>query len=199
MAVGAVDALFVRQFVRELDAAAQIVFLFRDLMAAGAGGQTLVEELVFEVAKKTRRGGHRHVLALHDLAVATRAAQLLAATESQQVRRVVEVNALIFHAARKQAGLMAAGAEATGVGYFRRRPGPFAAGDVLGQLHQPQQLAAKLVGEPRRKVALDAGHVLMARFLPRLVVRLHDVAGIAELRARRVPARRAGHEQQQQH
>ena len=58
-------------------------------------------------------------------------------------------------------------------------------------VHQPQHLAANLAAEARREVALDAGHVLVARFLPRLVVRLHDVAGVAELGARRVPARRA--------
>ena len=83
VAIDAIDALLVRQFVGELDAPAQIVFLLGNLMAVGAGGQTLVERLVLEMAEEAGRRGHRHVLALHDLAVATGAAQLLAAAQSR--------------------------------------------------------------------------------------------------------------------
>ena len=59
--------------------------------------------------------------------------------------------------------------------------------DVLDHLHQPKQLAADLAAESGRKVALHAGHILVTRLLPRLVIRLHDVATVAELRPRGVP------------
>ena len=168
-------------------------------MAVRAGGQALVERLVLEVAEEAGRGGHRHVLALHDLAVATGAAQLLAAAESRPGAACgrngcpgystrPESSRVSWQPERRQ---LASGTSAAG-------PGPFALGDVLGQLHQAQHLAADLAAEARREVALDAGHVLVARLLPRLVVRLHDVAGVAELGARGVPARRADHQHQQQ-
>ena len=79
MAVDAVDALLVGQVVGERHAAAQVELLVGDLVAAGAGAQALVERLVFEMAEETGGRGDRHVLALHDLAVATGAAELLAA------------------------------------------------------------------------------------------------------------------------
>ena len=94
VAIDAIDALLVRQLVGELDAAAQIVFLLGNLMAVRAGGQAFVERLVLEVAEEAGRGGHRHVFALHDLAVATGAAQLLAAAEFAHVRGMIEMDAL---------------------------------------------------------------------------------------------------------
>ena len=92
MTVGAIDSFLVGQLVGELDAAAQVVRLLRDLVAAGAGAQLLVERLVLEVAEEAGRRGDRDVLSLHDLAVAARAAEPLAPPALAQVRRVVEGN-----------------------------------------------------------------------------------------------------------
>ena len=83
VAVGAVDALLVGQIVAERDAAAQVELLVGNLVAARAGAQTLVERLVLEMAEEAGGRGDRHVLALDDLAVAARAAQLLAAAQSR--------------------------------------------------------------------------------------------------------------------
>ena len=124
VAIGAIDALLVRQLVRELHAAAQIVFLLGDLVAAGAGGQPLVERLVLEVAEEAGGGGHRHVLALHDLAVATGAAQLLAAAEFAQVGRVVEMDAPGTRRGRRAAGSRGSRSG----GNWRRAPRPPAGG-----------------------------------------------------------------------
>ena len=62
-----------------------------DLVAMGAGRQALVERLALEMAEETGGRRHRHVLPLHDLAVATGAAQLHAAARVAHVRRVVEM------------------------------------------------------------------------------------------------------------
>ena len=198
VAVLAVDAVLEGQLMREFHAAAQVELLLGNLVAMRAGAELLVEGLVLEVAEETGGGGHGHVLALHDLAVTTRAAEGLAPPALLQVRRVVEGNAVKIDEAGKQAAFMAAGAEATGVGNLGRGPRAGAGGHVLEQLHQAQHLAADLAAHARREVALDAGHVLVAGLLPRLVVRLHDVATVAEHGPRSIPGRRPGHDHHQE-
>ena len=93
---------------------------------------------------------------------------------------------------------MTAGPQATGVGDFGDRAGPLALGDILGQLHQPQHLAADLAAEAGGEVALDAGDILVGGGLPRAVVGPHDVATIAELRAGGVPAGQGDRHQNQE-
>jgi hypothetical protein len=77
-------------------------------VAPGAGPQALIEGLVFEMAQKAGAGGHRHVAPLHDLAVATRTAQLFAATQVVQVRRMVEGNPIEINFTGQQSRLVTA-------------------------------------------------------------------------------------------
>ena len=64
---------------------------------------------------------------------------------------MVEGDAVEIHPAGQQPRLVAAGAQATGVGDFGGGAGPRALGHVLGQLHQPQHLAAHLPPIPGGK------------------------------------------------
>ena len=123
----AVDALLEGQFVREFHAAAQVELLLGNLVAVRAGAEPLVERLVLEVAEEAGRGGHGHVLALHDLAVATRAAEGLAAAALAQVRRVVEGNALETRPGRRAS----ASRGSRSGGNWRRGSRPRAAGPAL--------------------------------------------------------------------
>ena len=124
VAILAVDALLEGQLVRELHAAAQVELLLGNLVAVRAGAELLVERLVLEVAEEAGRGGHGHVRALHDLAVATRAAEGLAAAALLQVRRVVEGDAVEIDAGRRAA----ASRGSRSGGNWRRESRPRAAG-----------------------------------------------------------------------
>ena len=185
----------------KLHTSAQVIFRVRDLMAARAGSQAFVERDVLEVAQVARRLGDRHVLALHDLAVAAGAPQMHAAGQFALVLRqmlaVIEGNPVVVHAAGQQSRFVASGAQAAGIGNLRRRTRALRLGDVLGQLDESQHFAPYFFADAGRKVALDAAHILVRRMLPRDVIGLHDVARIAELRAGRVPAGRPGHGHQQ--
>ena len=95
MAVLAVHAALVGQIVVELGPLRPARSPCPDLVAAGAGSvRPFVEEIVLEMAEETGRGGHRHVGSLHDLAMAARAAQLLAPAQILQVRQMIEGYAL---------------------------------------------------------------------------------------------------------
>ena len=95
---------------------------------------------------------------------------------------------------------MTAGAQAALVGDFGDRPRAFGLGHVLGKLHHPQRLTPEFFSEPRRKVTLHTGHILVGRFLPGNEVGLHDMAASAEIGARRIPHGRTrdDHEKEQQ-
>jgi hypothetical protein len=185
MTVYAVHAFFIGQIMREFDIPAQIEFLGGNLVAVGASRQVLVEGHILEVAKVARRKRHGHVLlALDDLAVATGAAQLYSAPRFAQMRGMVEVDPAVYLPARQKTRFVAAGTQATGVGDLRCRAGAFAAGNILGQLHQPQHFSPQFAPETRGKVTFDAGHVLVLRCLPGIVIRFHYVAASAKIRPR---------------
>ena len=93
-------------------------------MAVRAGAEFLVEGLILEVAEEAGGGGDGHVVALHDLAVAARAAEGLAAAARLQVRRMVEMDAVKIDVAGEQPSLVTA---ASG-GNSRRESRRWAAG-----------------------------------------------------------------------
>ena len=90
VAVRTIDTLLVGHIVREDGAAAEVEFGFGDLVAPSTCPQAFVEESFLEVAKEASRGRHGHVLALDNLAMTTRTAQLLTPPEFFQMRLVVE-------------------------------------------------------------------------------------------------------------
>ena len=124
MAVVAVDALLVCQFVTELDAAAEIEFFHGNRVAACAGSQPFVEGRIFEVAEVARGRRNRHVLPLHHLTVATRAAKLLSSSQFIQMRSMIEGNAVELDSSRQQSRFMAPRTEAAGVGISAAGRGP---------------------------------------------------------------------------
>jgi hypothetical protein len=187
VALGAIDPLFKGQFMIEDVAAAQFVIFFRNLVAAGTGPDTLVEGNLFEVAQETSRFGHGHVNVLHDLAVAARAAQRHAAAHVSQVGGMVKGHPLEIDAAGQQAGVVTARTQTAFVGNLGHRPRTMSARHVLGQLDQTQYLAARFFADAGRKVAIDARDVGVSRLRPRVVIRLHDVATAAKVRAGGVP------------
>jgi hypothetical protein len=76
VAAGAINSSLIRQIVGEFHTSTEVERVLRNLMATGARSQPFVKQLVLEMAKETGRCGHRHVLSLDNLAVATGAAQL---------------------------------------------------------------------------------------------------------------------------
>ena len=178
VAVEAVNAFEIGQFVREFHAAAEIVFFVGNLVAVRASAQAFVKRLILEMAQKTSALGHRDVLALHDLPVATGAAKLDAVRHIFFVRcgidvfllsdmpGVIEIDVVEIDAPRKQPGFMAARAQAACVGYFRGGARAGAGREVFGELHQSQHFAADFAAQPGREMALDARDVFVFRCRP---------------------------------
>jgi hypothetical protein len=169
--------------------------LVGDLVAERAARRARPRLLTLEVAQDAGGDGDGNVAALHDLRVAGGAAQRLAPAHGAQVRGVVEQHVAEQLLARQEAPLVTA--QAGGVVDLRPRVGAVGAGEVARHHRQRLVLLAQLGGHPRRDVALDAGDVLVRGGLPRLVVRIHDVAGAAESRAA-ADLHRRGHEDQSQ-
>jgi hypothetical protein len=94
MAGGAVHAkaLYLPMVKRE---ARRRDYLFRNLMAQGAAARALVERSILKVAEEASAGSDRDVTSLHDLGVATGAAQLLSPAHLGQMGLVVKQDTAI--------------------------------------------------------------------------------------------------------
>ncbi len=148
-----------------------------------------------EVAQEAGRLGNLHVVPYNDLTVAAGATQLLAALEVGEVGLVVELDLDgLFpgrpgrrerHLPLQEPGLVAPLPQARFVADLRVRLGAVGPSDVLDDLGQRLELQHHLVLDVRRVMAVDARDVVVLRGLPGVVVRFHDVAAGAEVRARR--------------
>ncbi|NOG53748.1 MAG: hypothetical protein HND57_05385 [Planctomycetes bacterium] len=135
------------------------------------------------------------VLALDDLRVTGHTPELLSTSEFAEVRLVIEVDRDFIAALRrdiplyetlKQAVAVTALSQTGLVPNFGVRLRAIGVGDVLDGLARGFELAFDRVLPAGLKVAVTAGDGVVGRFMPRHVIRLHDVAPTAEAGGHRV-------------
>jgi hypothetical protein len=131
--------------------------------------------------------GHLDMGPHHDLAMAARAAKLLAPPQVTQVKSVVKSDSLLIgHLPRENVGGMAARAQTAGV---------FDLGVGFGAVffgHDLDHVVDGLELGPHRRFGLGrhmtghAGHLIVLRSLPGLEIGPHDVTTVAKRRAHAV-------------
>jgi len=171
---------------------AQLKILIRKLMAGEAAAERLKVFTWAHALEMTQIAGIEgdfHVVAYHYLGMAGSTTKLPAAALLGQMRPVVESYAFIpdFNPAFKEPGSVAAGAKAGSVGHFRVRLGGIGARYILGHLRKRLELVPEVrLNGGWRIMAFNAGDFIMLGAVPGIIIRLHYMAGIAEIRRLRI-------------
>jgi hypothetical protein len=165
----------------------ELNILLGNFMAGGATAQGKLADLPFgglEMAEVAGAIRYFNVCAYDDLAVAARAAELLAPPQVSQVEPVIEANSFfVSHLPRQDVRGMATRPQAAGV---------FDLGVRLGAVFSGYQLDYVVDGlefGPHRRLGLGrhmtgyTGHLIVIRSFPGLIIGSHDVATVAEGRA----------------
>jgi hypothetical protein len=133
-----------------------------------------------EVTQEAGALRDRDVISLHDLRVAARASELLAAPQVREVLPVVEPHSEERELTLQLPGGMTAGSQARGVLDLGPRSRSVRARDVLYDLVRGLHLSHRLGPDSGGVVTPDARHAVMRGGGPGIVVRLHVVAVGAE-------------------